>query len=954
MYLRTLSQSLCSTKYNSLLEKPWFNVTWWQLVVTRAMSNSLQSPPPATFDIHDGAAAESWKEWRARFECYSVATKLDKEDPAVQVSTLLTVIGAEAHKVFLTFTWATAGDENRLDRVLDKFAEYCQPCVNVLFERFKFNSHCQGAGEPFDQFVTALRQLTSKCDFANVTEESLLRDRILFGISNQKLKEHLLCEADLTLNRTLEICRAAELSSDQLKEVSRLSDNLSVNAIKSTNGRPSGNSGQLQMIKDCHFCGRKHERDKNACPAWGKQCTLCKKTNHFRSKCSRLRGVQSLASDSVQDQRQFSDTELEQNVFTVQSRSINSVRLTDEQTVTLRVRENHYIRFQLDNGADCNVLPVHVYKAATGDHQLVNVKPSSVCLVGFGRKNERSVGQVQLRVWREKYAGANSCRTVNSCLRCELVEGENFHSILGSKACKDLVLIEIKDSDAIYPLPTKSVSKVHVHAVSVSDGNLTKEAVKKQYPTVFQDKVGYIGDYTIKVDANVKPVQHAPRRVPVALRNKLRTELQRLQEEGILVPVTEPTEWISSMVPVLKKDGSLRVCLDPKDLNLAILREHYQLPTIEDISSRLAGARLFTLLDVKQGFWHVKLDSDSSLLTTFNTPFGRYRWARLPFGIASAPEVFQRLMHELIVGLEGVEVIADDFLIYGSDEQTHGANLHAFLKRCVERNVVLNFDKMKLARSEVPFIGHVATDSGLVASPEKVAAVVNMPQPTDEAGVKRFLGMVQYLAKFLPGLSEMTQPLRLLTSKGNNFCWNSSQASAFKAIKLAVSQAPVLRYYCLSDEVTVQCDASKDGLGAALMQCGQPVAFASRALTECESRYAQIEKECLAIVFACERFNSYLYGRDVVNVETDHMPLEAIFKKPLEATPARLQRMRLRLQCYSLNVTYKRGAQMYLADTLSRAVAHVHASELESDSSRELEEVDPTLSLMVSVMVVIG
>ena len=208
MYLRTLSLSLCSTKYNLLLEKPWFNVTWWQLVVTRAMSNSLQLPPPATFNIHDGAAAESWKEWCARFECYSVATKLDKEDPAVQVSTLLTVIGAEAHKVFLTFTWATAGDENRLDRVLDKFAEYCQPRVNVPFERFKFNSRCQGAGEPFDQFVTALRQLTSKCDFANVTEESLLRDRILFGISNQKLKERLLRKADLTLNRTLEICWA--------------------------------------------------------------------------------------------------------------------------------------------------------------------------------------------------------------------------------------------------------------------------------------------------------------------------------------------------------------------------------------------------------------------------------------------------------------------------------------------------------------------------------------------------------------------------------------------------------------------------------------------------------------------------------------------------------------------------------------------------------------------------
>ena len=209
------------------------------------------------------------------------------------------------------------------------------------------------------------------------------------------------------------------------------------------------------------------------------------------------------------------------------------------------------------------------------------------------------------------------------------------------------------------------------------------------------------------------------------------------------------------------------------------------------------------------------------------------------------------------------------------------------------------------------------------------------------------LGMVQYLAEFLPKLSEMTQPLRVLTNKDSEFCWNSSQSKAFKAIKQAVSATPVLRYYRLADEVTVPCDASKDGLGAALMLNGQPVAFASRALTECESRYAQIEKECLAIVFVCEKFDNHIFGRDMITVESDHMPLEFIFKKPLSATPARLQRMRLRLQRYSLKVTYKKGAQMYLADTLSRAVAHLHTSDSELASSIEIGEVDPTATLQV-------
>ena len=190
------------------------------------MANRLQLSPPEIFDIHDSCAAEKWREWRARFECYSVATKLDQEEASVQVATLLTVIGAEAHKVFSTFHWTA--DE---DKVLEKVLEYCQPRVNVPFERFKFNSRSQGAGEPFDLYVTTLRQLTARCNFAHVTKEDLLRDRIIFGIHNPKLKERLLREADLTLSKCLEICRAAELSSAQLKKVTRLNDSVTISAV---------------------------------------------------------------------------------------------------------------------------------------------------------------------------------------------------------------------------------------------------------------------------------------------------------------------------------------------------------------------------------------------------------------------------------------------------------------------------------------------------------------------------------------------------------------------------------------------------------------------------------------------------------------------------------------------------------------------------------------------------
>ena len=196
-----------------------------------------------------------------------------------------------------------------------------------------------------------------------------------------------------------------------------------------------------------------------------------------------------------------------------------------------------------------------------------------------------------------------------------------------------------------------------------------------------------------------------------------------------------------------------------------------------------------------------------------------------------------------------------------------------------------------------------------------------MPAPPENvAGIQRILGMSQYLSKFLPRLSDITKPLRDLTRQDAEWIWDEPQQSAFERLKQAVSATPVLRYYNLKEDVTIQCDASQRGLDAALLQGGQPVAYASRALTDTEVNYAQIE-ELLAIVFACEKFDAYIFGRDCVRVQTDHKPLESIFRKELCTAPKHLQRMLLRLQKYSLDVTYLKGEKMLVADTLS--CAHV-------------------------------
>ena len=494
---------------------------------------------------------------------------------------------------------------------------------------------------------------------------------------------------------------------------------------------------------------------------------------------------------------------------------VAAVTLDDSQLVTFR------LRLQPDTGAQCNVIPVHLYKKAAKDPKLRKVTPVKSAISAYGGSQLPVVGRVLLRVWRDN---------AKCLLDCKLVENEDIRLILGRKACIGMNIIKYTDNDAINKSTTDGSAVFTVN----NDESLSKENILQRYPKVFSEEVGQLeGKYCIKVDSTVNPVQHAPRRVPVALRDRLKSELDKMVEQEIIHPVTTPTSWVSSLVVVAKPNGKLWLCLDPKDLNKAIQREHYPLPTIEDVATRLHGAKVFTKLDVRNGFWHVCLDEESSFLTTFNTPFGRYRWRRMPFGIRSAPEVFQRKMHELIEGMSNVEVVADDFVVVGygqtHEEATrdHDATLKAFPERCEAHRLKLNIDKLELRQTEVPFIGHVATGEGIRVDPAKVKAIRDMPTPTDKAGVQRLLGLVQYLSKFPPNLSDMTKPLRELMQQDVEWDWGDVQARAFERLKHAVTTTPVLRYYNLGDEVTVQCDASQSGLGAALLQNGQPIAYAS-------------------------------------------------------------------------------------------------------------------------------
>lgn len=410
---------------------------------------------------------------------------------------------------------------------------------------------------------------------------------------------------------------------------------------------------------------------------------------------------------------------------------------------------------------------------------------------------------------------------------------------------------------------------------------------------------------------------------------------------GIIETINEPTDWVNSLVIVQKKDGNIRLCLDPKPLNECIKRSHYQFPTFEEIIHKIKGAKLFTVLDAKSGFWMLPLDEECAKITTFQTPFGRFYFKRLPFGLSCAPEIFHRVVSQIFEKIDGVQSFQDDILIWGETEKQLTERVNAVLDKAQTNGFKFNINKCKFNVKEINFLGHKISSDGISVDENKIKAIIDLPIPKDKKELARILGMFNYVSKFIENFSEISQPLRALLKKDVEFTWNKYLNEVFNKLKKIITQAPVLSYFDQSKPILLSVDASSTGLGACLLQDNKPVCYASKALTETQINYAQIEKELLGIVFGCTRFHQYIFSKNVT-VETDHKPLIAIFKKPLSKISSRLQRMLLRLQQYKLNVVYKPGKELVIADTLSR---HFNVNDKVEDEV--FDEIELQVNLLI-------
>ncbi|KAK3108827.1 hypothetical protein FSP39_016677 [Pinctada imbricata] len=352
-----------------------------------------------------------------------------------------------------------------------------------------------------------------------------------------------------------------------------------------------------------------------------------------------------------------------------------------------------------------------------------------------------------------------------------------------------------------------------------------------------------------------------------------------------------------------------------RQANVAIMRERHILPTVDEIIHDLNGATVFSKLDLKSGYHQLELEESSRYITTFSTHMGLFRYKRLNFGIVSASEIFQETIRKSIRRVQNAKNLSDDIIVYGKTQAEHDAALHETFEALQRNGLTVNLKKCEFNKEKISFFGVVFQKEGISPDPAKVDAIHKATQPQNVQELRSFLGMTNYSARFIEHYATICEPLRRLTRKDIEWNWGPQQESAFNELKEKLSSETVIRYYNPRDEITIHVDASPVGLGAIMSQNEQTVAYASRSLSDVESRYSQTEREALAIVWACEHFDIFIRGAPNVDIITDHKPLERIWSKA--RPPLRIERWGLRLQPYKITIKYRPGKDNP-ADYMSR------------------------------------
>ncbi|XP_064475711.1 uncharacterized protein K02A2.6-like [Ornithodoros turicata] len=768
----------------------------------------------------------AWPSYLERLEFYFTANDITSSDKKRAV--LCTVCGAATYAVIRSLCSPSLPSETDYKDIVSKLATHFNPKPSVIVQRFQFGKRDQRPGESVADYVAELRRLSEHCAFGS-TLDDMLRDRLVCGLRDESLQRRLLAESNLTFTLAQDKAIVAEYALRETEKIrgamptdvySLQKDGVAGGAKPNKTKPKHDSAGQpTSASTKCFRCGGVHVPDD--CPFRHAVCHYCKQRGHIvkvcqkEAKARRSPTTQKSSSGRPDGHRRGRGADV-YGVFQITA---------EEPAVRVSVEVNGQpLEMEVDSGAVCSVVNERTFRRLRlSKHKL---QPCELRLRTYSQQELRVLGSA----------------TVNVChkgrqerLRLVVVKGAGV-SLLGRDWFKALE-IEVK---------------IHRLDAGVKNLGSSTTPVLCKYAKVFQPGLGKSKGPPVRVEVEptAQPKFYKARPVPFALLPKVDEALDKLVEQGILEPVRH-SSWATPIVPVVKKNGAIRVCGDYKSsVNSVVRWETYPLPTPEELFSKLSGCLVFSKLDLGQAYQQLTVDKETADLLTITTHRGLFRVTRLPFGVAVAVAIFQRYMEELLQGLDGVQVYLDDILVGGKNEEEHNTRLEAVLRRILEDGVRLNKDKCLFGVKEVIFLGHKISAGGIQPTDDKVKAIHEAPAPKCKKELQAFLGALNFYNRFLQGAAHTLEPLYRLLDAQSKWKWTGREATAFQQAKQLLQSSDILVHYDVQKPLVMACDASPYGLGVVLSHVEAdgrelPVAYGSRTMTAAERNYAQIDREAL-------------------------------------------------------------------------------------------------------------
>ncbi|XP_058449173.1 uncharacterized protein K02A2.6-like [Malaya genurostris] len=862
---------------------------------------------------HNPAEGMTFDRWFSKYEDLFSADGRELDD-AAKIRLLMRSLSVPVHEKFLNYLLPRHPRDFTFEEVVKKL----KSVFGLHKSQFSQRYDClRIVKNEVDDYVTYAGIVNRQCEDFELNNLAIDQFKALIFICGLQASK----DADVRtrLLSKLETDAAAMVNLETLvTECQRLSNlkhdtalvekkqsSLSVQAVRQPKQQKlasSHHSSEKTPRTPCWQCGAMHF--VKVCPFSSLLCKQCNKTGHKEGYCScftkatKSEAIPESSAKGNQQKKHKGKSRYQSNHIL----SVNEVKASNRKFVTVFIN-GKTAHLQLDCGSDITIVSVHSWKKL-GSPTITKTSH---------RANTASGTALPLK-------GEFKClMTIND---------ESRSGTCYVTSVKDLNLLGLDFIEA-FDLWNKPFASICNQVLQSKIQPECGHRFANRFPEVFEDTLGHCTQTRVQLflKPNSMPVFRPKRPVPFHAIQKVNEELDRLQKLNIITPV-DFSEWAAPIVVVKKPGGKVRICADySTGLNAVLEPHHYPLPTPDDIFSKLAGSKVFSVIDLSDAYLQVEVDDESKKLLTINTHRGLYRFNRLAPGVKSAPGVFQQLMSSLIADINGVESFLDDFIIHTTTDAEHERTLNALFSRLQQFGFRLRLEKCNFGQSSIKFIGHIIDAKGIRPDPTKISAIVQMPCPTDVSQIRSFLGAVNFYGKFVREMHKLRRPLNNLLKKDNPFVWSQQCQEAFINIKKVLQSDLLLTHYNPALNIVVAGDASKTGIGAVIMHQfpdGQmkAVAHASRTLTQAEQNYSQIEKEALALVFAVTKFRRMLLGRQF-KLQTDHQPLLKVFgsKKgiPLH-TANRLQRWALTLLGFDFKVEYIPTDQFGHADVLSRLI----------------------------------